>query len=229
MANPGAWVAMMVLIAVIMLMAQIIPLVGPVVLTLISPALAGGLMYGVKEAVDGRSVQIAHLFRGLTDESKRPSLLVLGAVLLGLSILVGIVAVIVVGGAVGVGAFGGAADNARNTAITFGAVSAGMLMTFLIALIFSLAMFALQAFPIPLIMFNHIAPMEAIKSSINASLRNVIPLIVFLVIYFVLAIIAAIPFFVGFLVLGPVSIAALYASFRDIYATSASAAELSIP
>jgi hypothetical protein len=52
---------------------------------------------------------------------------------------------------------------------------------------------------------------------------------VFLVIYFALAIIAAIPFFVGFLALGPVSVAALYASFRDIFATSAGVPEVPMP
>jgi uncharacterized membrane protein len=226
MANPGVWVAMMILIAVIMLVAQILPLVGPLALTLISPALAGGLMYSAKEAAEGRSIETMHLFRGLTDERKRAPLLVLGAVLLGLSILAGIAAVIVIGSSVGIGAFSGATGETHDAV---GAVGAGMLLTFLIALIFSLAMFALQAFSIPLVMFNDVAPIEAIKSSVNASLRNVVPLIVFLVIYFALAIIAAIPFFVGFLALGPVSVAALYASFRDIFATSAGVPEVPMP
>jgi uncharacterized membrane protein len=226
MANPGAWVAMMILIAVIMLVAQILPLVGPLALTLISPALAGGLMYSAKEAAEGRSIEIMHLFRGLTDERKRAPLLVLGAVLLGLSILAGIAAVIVIGSSVGIGAFSGATGETHDAV---GAVGAGMLLTFLIALIFSLATFALQAFSIPLVMFNDVAPIEAIKSSLNASLRNVVPLIVFLVIYFALAIIASIPFFVGFLALGPVSVAALYASFRDIFATSAGVPEVPMP
>jgi uncharacterized membrane protein len=75
-------------------------------------------------------------------------------------------------------------------------------------------------------MFNDVPPIEAIKSSINASLKNVVPLVVFLLIYFVLAVIAAIPFFLGFLVLTPVTAAALYASYRDIYTISTAASNI---
>lgn len=217
MANPGIWVVMMLLIAVVVLVLQIIPLVGPLVLSLIFPALTGGLMYGAKQAAEGRPVEITHLFIPLTDEHSRVPMLILGAILLGLSILLSIAAVIVVGGSVGVSIFGGNGGEMNDTAVAVGAMGIGMALMFLITLVFGLVTFASLAFAVPLVLFDGMAPVAAVKSSINASLKNVVPLAVFLVIYFVLAVIAAMPFLLGFLVLAPVTSAALYASFRDIY------------
>jgi uncharacterized membrane protein len=228
MANPGLWVVMMLLMAVIMLVLQIIPFVGPLVLSLIFPALAGGLMYGAKEAAEGRSIEIAHLFKGLTDDDTRTPMLILGAVLMGLSILLSIVAIIILGGSVGIGVIGGAVGEAEDAAVAFGALGAGMILTFLIIVVFGLATFAVLAFAIPLVMFNGVSPVDAVKGSINASVKNVVPLIVFLMIYLVLAVIAAIPFFLGFLVLAPVTTAALYASYRDIYARDAAATDVTV-
>ncbi len=221
MSNPGLWIVMVLLAAVITFVLQLIPLIGPLVLSLISPALAAGLMYGAKETAEGRGIEIAHLFQGLFDKRTRIPLLVLGAVLLGLMILISIVAIIIVGGSVGLGVLGGDAGDADDAVAAVGAIGAGMLLTFLVAILYGVATFALLAFAIPLVMFDDAAPLDAIKSSINASLKNVVPLIVFLVIYFLLAIVAAIPFFLGFLVLAPVTAAALYAAYRDLFVISA--------
>ncbi len=220
MASPWVWIVMTLLITVIMLILQFIPLVGPLTLSVITPALVGGLMVGAKETAEGRPIYIAHLFKALVDEKKRTPMLILGAVLLVLSILFSIIAVLVVGGSAGIGAFGAAGADAQDAAIAVGALGAGMLLTFLVVMLYGLVTFAVLAYAIPLVMFSHMPPIEAIKSSINASLKNVVPLIVFLIIYFILAMISMIPFFLGFLVLVPVTVAALYASFRDVYAIS---------
>jgi uncharacterized membrane protein len=110
--------------------------------------------------------------------------------------------------------------------VALGAMGVGILLMSLIALIFMLTAFVVQVFSIPLIMFHDVPPAEAMKSSTDASLKNAAPLAVFPIIYFVLVMIAAIPFFLGFLVLGPVTVAALYAGFRDIYAETPGARDM---
>lgn len=225
MGNPVTWMVMVLLIVFIMLILQIIPLVGPLVLSLIFPALTGGLMYGAKQAADGRPVEIAHLFLPLTDEHSRGPMLVLGAMLLGLSVLLSIAAVIVAGGSAGIGIYGGSGGEAHDTAVAIGAVGIGVALMFLITLAFGLVTFAALTFAVPMVLFNGVAPVVAVKSSISASLKNMVPLGLFLLIYFVLALIAAIPFFLGFLVLAPVTAAALYASYRDIYPAETAAYE----
>jgi uncharacterized membrane protein len=219
MRSPGTWIVMMLLISVITLVSQIIPLIGPLLLSLISPALTGGLMYGASEAANGRPIEIGHLFRGLADGRTRTPMLILGGVMLALSFLLMIITAIIVGGSVGVGVLGGAGGDPGNAALAVGAFSTGMLLIFLITMAFTLIMFAALAFAIPLVMFRDLPPVDAVKSSVSACLRNVAPLAVFLIIYFILALIAAVPFLLGFLVLVPVAVAAIYAAYRDIYAT----------
>lgn len=217
MRNPGIWIMMILLIGVAMLIALFVPLIGPLLLSLIYPALTGGLMYGAKEAADGKPVEIGHLFKGLADENTRTPMLILGCVTLGLSTLMTIIMAIIVGGAVGVWVLGGAAGD-LDEAVTLGAaIGSGALLAILMTMVFTLVIFAVLVFAIPLVMFRDVPPIDAIKSSVSACLRNLAPLVVFSIIYSVLALIAAIPFFLGFFVLIPVAVAALYAAFRDIY------------
>jgi uncharacterized membrane protein len=60
-------------------------------------------------------------------------------------------------------------------------------------------------------------PAEAMKNSFVACLKNIIPFLIYSVILLVLAIVASIPVMLGFLVLGPVIVGSLYASYRDIF------------
>lgn len=55
------------------------------------------------------------------------------------------------------------------------------------------------------------------KTSFHGCLRNIIPSLVYGAIGIVLAMIATIPFALGWFVLGPVGIASLYASYCDIF------------
>ncbi len=55
------------------------------------------------------------------------------------------------------------------------------------------------------------------KTSFTACLRNIVPFLVYGVVIMVLSIVAAKPFGLGFLVLGPVVIASIYTAYRDIF------------
>ena len=58
------------------------------------------------------------------------------------------------------------------------------------------------------------------KESFSGCLKNIVPFLLYGVVLFVAAIVAAIPLGLGWLVLGPVIAGSLYASYRDIYFTS---------
>jgi uncharacterized membrane protein len=89
-----------------------------------------------------------------------------------------------------------------------------MLLMSTIGLLLSMAFF----YAVPLIMFAAAKPVAALKSSFAACLANILPLLLFSVVYIVLAAVAVIPFGLGLLVLLPVTFGAVYASYRDVYA-----------
>lgn len=68
-----------------------------------------------------------------------------------------------------------------------------------------------------LVLFNHMPPLEALKASFNACLKNSLPLLVFGLIVMLLIFFAALPVGLGFLVLVPVLSGSLYVSYRDIF------------
>jgi uncharacterized membrane protein len=55
------------------------------------------------------------------------------------------------------------------------------------------------------------------KASFMGCLKNILPFLVYGVIMFGLAIVASIPLALGWLVLGPMTIASVYTAYRDIY------------
>ena len=61
------------------------------------------------------------------------------------------------------------------------------------------------------------APVAAMKASFGACLKNIVPFIIYGVVVLVLGIIAAIPFMLGWLVLGPVLAASVFVAYRDIF------------
>jgi len=68
-----------------------------------------------------------------------------------------------------------------------------------------------------LVMFDGMAPLEAMKSSYMACLHNWVSLSIQGILVFVLIIIAAITLGLGLLVLVPVATASIFISYRDIY------------
>ena len=61
------------------------------------------------------------------------------------------------------------------------------------------------------------APVDALKASFNACLKNFLSLLVYGLIVMVLMFFAALPAFLGFLVLIPVLFGSVYVSYRDIF------------
>ena len=88
-----------------------------------------------------------------------------------------------------------------------------MLLVLLVALIIAMAFI----YATPLVMLDNMKPVAAVKASFSACLQNILPLLVFGIVYLLLAIIAAIPLFLGFLILLPVSILAMYCSYKSIF------------
>jgi uncharacterized membrane protein len=91
------------------------------------------------------------------------------------------------------------------------------LVTMLICVIAGFVISMAFWFAPALVILGGQAPVDAIKGSFAGSLKNIVPFLLYAVIYFVAAIVASIPVGLGWLVLIPVLMVTIYVSYRDIY------------
>jgi uncharacterized membrane protein len=98
-------------------------------------------------------------------------------------------------------------------------------LTILLALLVGMALLVplLMAlwFAPALVYFHNEPPLDALKTSFFACLKNWLPFLVYGFVMLVLVVIAAIPFMLGFLVLGPLALISVYTSYRALFTESA--------
>ncbi|MDR2874817.1 MAG: hypothetical protein LBV44_02665 [Methylobacillus sp.] len=215
--NPGIWIVIMLIYFAIMLVLAIfsmIPLLGMlanIAITLIAPVFLGGLMLGCRALENGEELKIEHLFAGF--QTKAGQLIAVGAIYLAVMMAITIVFVIIAVMTIGMGA-------AMASATDPTAAAASTLVTLLFVLVgFALMIPVMMAYiyaPL-LVVLNDMNPIDAMKASFIACLRNILPWLVYGIVTFVLAFIATLPLLLGWLVLWPVLNAALYASYKDVF------------
>ena len=203
-ANPGIWVAIALIFGIAAFVLSLIPFIGGLAVALLVPVIVGGLMLGCRARASGGKVQIEHLWAGF--QGPVAQLIIIGAITLGVSILIGLV-MAVVGGAAMMGAMSGSGGMA------FGGLALGFILSLVLLVPLAMATW----FATPLVAIRGVDAITAMKSSFKASLANLVPLIVLGVIFAVLFFIASLPFGLGLLVVLPIAWGAQYASFRDVF------------
>ena len=136
-----------------------------------------------------------------------------GALLLGATIVIALVA-----GVLGMGAIAGiGVGSSRGSAAGMMAgVGAGMLSVLLMLVMGFLVGMAMWFAP-ALVVFGNLPPVDAAKASFAACMKNVVAFLVFGVIYIVAAIIASIPFGLGWLVLVPLLALCAHFSYKEVF------------
>jgi len=99
----------------------------------------------------------------------------------------------------------------------FMALAPIFLIVVLVALALMLPLIMAIWFAPAIVVFHDVQSMAAMKASFAGSLRNFVPFLVYGVVGLGLAIVAAIPLGLGFLVYGPMLWATVYTGYRDIY------------
>jgi len=206
--QPGLWIGMVLLAAVIFIAASLIPIVGPLATTLFGPVFAAGVMVGCKTLDSGGELELGHLFAGFRERTG--TLIAVGALYLAATVVVILVVSLVMG--VGMMTMMGAGDPQEVAAM-------GMTIVLAVLIMFALLLPAVMAIWLaaPLVVFHEHGAVEAMKGSFAGCLKNILPFLVYSVVLFVFAIAATLPLMLGWLVLGPVFAASVYASYRDIY------------
>ncbi|HEC27791.1 MAG TPA: hypothetical protein ENI67_10365 [Gammaproteobacteria bacterium] len=207
----GTWFIMFLILVGLSIVLSFIPFIGSLALMIISPALMGGFMYAASEMDNGNKIEIGYLFQGFRDKERMNKLLILGGIYLLVQVLFIFIMFSLVGGTLMMTA--SQTGNVDPAAMITSGMGLSMLLVFLVVLTIMLGFI----YATPLIMLDNVSPIESIKASYSASFKNILPLLVFGLVYLLLGIVAAIPILLGFLILIPVSILAIYCSYKSIF------------
>ena len=206
--QPGIWVVLGLILMAFFWLASNIAFIGWFVITLLFPVLVAGIMIGCRALKKDENLEIGHLFAGFKQNTS--NLFMLGVLTLVAWIIVYIPAILVMGVA-------GFMAMMRGDAAAIIALGLTFLLAMLVMLALSIPIYMAVWFAPSLIVFHDLAPVEAMKTSFIACLKNIIPFLLYGVIMLVLMVIAAIPIGLGFLVLMPVILASVYTAYRDIF------------
>jgi len=205
MKNAGMWIVLALIMLVITFVLALIPFLGGLALCLLFPVFSGSWMLAARKLESGGTLEVGDLFVAFTGD-KLTSLVVIGALVLAVSIVIGIVAFFLGLGAV----FGAAAGSST------GGFISGMLAVLISLAIGFVAGMALWFAP-ALVVLRGMAPVDALKASFGGSLKNIVAFILFGIVYIVAAIVASIPFGLGWIVLVPLLMLTMYVGYKDIF------------
>jgi uncharacterized membrane protein len=211
-AAPGMWIAMVVVFGVIYMVLAFIPFIGSLISFLAGPLFGAGFVIGCRAIEDGHELEFRHLFEGFSQ--RFGPLVAVGALYLACWIgIILVVAVVSGAGVVALLAGAGAGTGEAPSTAALGAILIGLLLAMALMVPVLMAIWFAPA----LVVFHDLGPIEAMKDSFTGCLRNVLPFLLYSVIWLVFAVLASIPLGLGWLVLGPMTAASVYTSYRDIY------------
>jgi uncharacterized membrane protein len=203
----GMWVVLAFIFFALLVGLQLVPVIGRLAFTLLMPVFAGGLMTGCRTIERGGELELAHLFAGFRHNMGQLALIsVIGAVLTFIAMLP-------------LGLISGMAFMAMPTggSVSMVAYGLGTLLAGLVGLALLIPINMALLFAPALVMLQNQSALRAIGQSFRGCLKNIVPFLIYGLILFVLAFVASIPFFLGWLVLLPVVICSVYAAYRDIF------------
>jgi uncharacterized membrane protein len=218
-AAPGIWIAITLIFVAIMAMMSLIPMIGSLATTLLAPVFAGGVMQGCRAIDRGDALAVNHLFASFSD--RLGPLVVVGVLYLAgtLAIMVLVCGALVA--TIGIGGFGALmrGDPFEAGYAMLATLGIGALLAVLFGLLLGIPLVMAYWFAPALVVFRNDEPLAAMKASFNASLVNMLPMLVYSLLGLAFAIVASIPILLGWLVLAPVFAGSVYASYKDIFGT----------
>jgi uncharacterized membrane protein len=214
--SPGAWIGIWLLFAVCVIVVSLFPLLGMFANALLTPIFLGGVMLAARSGDRAGWVPVGHLFAAFGSHAGPLALIGLLQLVIQFAfvMLFGILVAMILPN---LGTF-----SARGTFEGFLAaawlplVGIGLAMA-IVYLPIAYATWMAAA----LVSLHDVPAMDALRMGFTGVFRNVLPLLGFFVVGLVLAVLASIPVMLGWLVLGPLFLCALYVQYRDVFAAGA--------
>ena len=203
MRDPGTWIGIFVLMVISSFVLSCIPLGTNLVL----PVMTAGVAMGADAQRRGEPLSVECLFAGF----RSPHIMQL--LLIGVFTLVGtlLAMVVVMPIMFGMSALAGNADGDS----TMGIVMVVVMVAAIFLVVIPLTMATIFA-PM-LVAFHGLSAMDALLLSLRGCLRNIGAGLVWILVSIVVAILASLPLFLGWLVAAPVMMVANYAAYRAIF------------
>ena len=209
--SAGLWIVLALISFIIFVVLSAIPVLGSIAASLLTPVFVAGWMLAARKVEAGGSLEVGDLFSAFQD--KLTPLLVLGALLLAASVVIFLAV-----GALGFGAvmgmvMGGSQNSVGGMMAGLGAGMVALLVGGVLGALVAMAFWFAPA----LVVFRNVAPVDALKASFAANLKNLMAFLVYGALYLVAAIVASIPFGLGWVVLVPLSVLTVYVSYREVF------------
>ena len=206
------WIVLTLVLIVIAVVLAFIPLVGGLALALLFPVFVGSWMLAARKVEGGGALEVGDLFTCFQNDRLTP-LLVLGALFLAGAIVIGFVV-----GALGMGAVlgvavGGASGSGGGMLAALGTAMFALLAGLVLGMLLTMATWFAPA----LVVLRNQPPVDAIKASFAASLKNIVAFLLWGLIYIVASIAASIPFGLGWILLAPVLMLTMYVAYKDVF------------
>jgi hypothetical protein len=210
-ANPAMWIILLVIYLAIMIPISMLPVIGSVVSTLLAPVFAAGMMWGCQALVKNQDLEINHLFEGFKRNTSQ--LITIGGIYMVSLLFVAVIVVL-------------ALDKETAELLVQGKdlspeQADAMLMPIMIALLLIMPVLMAYWFAPVLAGLHNLSAVEAMKLSFSACLKNMLPFLLYGLIFMVLLIIAIIPFGLGLVVVVPMMMTSLYSSYADVFGVEA--------
>ncbi len=208
------WIGIFVLFAVIAIVLSFVPLIGALAMYFIGPVLFGGVMLACDDAHEDRQVRVSQLFSAFG--SHLGKLLGIGLFSLVAFILIFMIAAAIFGASMAGVLLGMEPDP---TVAVDGREQFGfsLALLVLVSLGLSIPVYMALWFSTPLVVLRDLGVLEALRTSFFACLKNILPFLVYGAVMLLLMIVATLPLLLGWLILGPVLLATIYTSYRDVF------------
>jgi uncharacterized membrane protein len=215
--SPGMWIGIWIVFLVCVVAISFLPFIGQFIVGVLTPTLVGGAMVAARNADREQRVALGDLFAGF--RGNFATLLLIGLLQLVISLVVALVVGLV--SAAYFGAMFGSqmADMAPEQFLNAGTIVPMMVMGIVIAVVFTPVTNAVWL-AAGLAALDGAGALDALRRAFSASFRNLLPLLLLVVLTMVFAIVATIPFGLGWLVLGPLVMCVVYAQYRDLFGTT---------
>jgi uncharacterized membrane protein len=200
-ANIGTWIGVVIIYFILSGALSSVPYIGSFAQWLLTPVFVGGIMVGCQAIDRGESLRIAHLFEGFKEPHFIP-LMIVGAVNMGLLLIIAGIAFVAFAGGIGLSTLAGVAAPDFDPMALWRSVGVMTLLGAFLALVVATVMAMINWFAPALIILREAKPLAAMQASFSACMRNWVPFLVYGAIGILIGLIVMVLFVVMVVVFG---------------------------